>query len=372
MTALIDLRASALPMAFRCAASIRSGTLLLNETNAAADAGTAAHEALQSLASAGSLDWEGIPEIARKHGCEVDEVRMLAAMGAKLWPSVAESFPLAMTEVEIVVEIAPSVVLRGHLDLLSITDTVARAGDWKTGRKDGDYRSQMQAYGALVLLENRELTEVTITVLWVRDQEIENYTMTRADAFAWLRRLMADVVNWDGVYRPGPHCAHCRRSHECEAANALVRRDVAVIADKSIVVRAESELATMTAAEKVAIYEKATLVEGYAKRVREAIKADVLAHGDVVANGVRLTIDTEERRALDALKAWPVLDKACGFSDEDFARCIDLRISKVEKVVAEKAGKGRGAAAVRTLKETLEAVGAVERTEVKKLAQKRA
>lgn len=365
------LRASSLPMAFRCAASVRRGAIPLNESNAASSAGTAAHEALRALAETGSVNWDAIPAVASRHNADPDEVRMLAAMGAKLWPSVVGSFPDALTEVELAVQVADGVTLTGHIDLLSVTDTVARAGDWKTGRKHGDYSHQMRAYGALVLLNSLELTEVTVTVLWLRDQEIENYTMTRADAEAWLEELRATVINWDGVYRPGPHCAHCPRSHECDAANALVRRDVSVIADKAIVYRAEAELDSMTADEKVDLFEKATLVVKYAERVRDAIKKHVVSRGDIVAHGVRLTLDVEERRELDPQTAWPVLEEA-GFNDAEFAQCIDIRVSKAEQVVAKRAGKGFGAGAVRALREKLEASGAVHVKEITKLVQKRA
>jgi hypothetical protein len=229
----------------------------------------------------------------------------------------------------------------------------------------------MRAYGALLLLEDQALTEVTVTVIWLRDGDIENYTLTRADAEAWLRALIERVVEWDGVYEPGLHCGHCPRSHECEAANALVRRDVAAMSDRELVARAECELELMEPDQIVGLLAKADLVADYAERVRSAIKKHVLTHGDIVANGVRLTIETEEQRKLAPAAAWPVLE-AAGFSDDDFARVLDLKITRVEKVVAEKAGRGKGAAAVRRLSKELEEAGAIELKEVKKLARKRA
>lgn len=365
------LRASAAPLAFRCAGSIRRGDVVLNESHDAANAGTAAHDALRSLAETGHLDWDSIPEIAARHFADPDEVRLLAALGSKLWPSVAESFPRALTEVDLAVELAPGVTLTGHADLLAVTSNVARGGDWKTGRRDSDNSHQLRAYCVLVLADNPELEEVTFAALWVRDQEIENYTMRRAEAEAWIAELLRTVVDWDGVYRPGSHCKHCPRSHECPAANALIRRDIAALSDQELVERAEAGLATMPDADIVELFRKADVVTRYADRVKDAIKARVLEHGDVVANGVRLTIDTEERRQLVPLKAWPVLESA-GFEDPDFAACVDIRISKAEKVAAQKAGRGKGAAAVRALKEKLEAADAVEVKEVRKLVQKRA
>lgn len=367
----ISLRASATPLAMLCAGAVRSEGLRVDQTNAAATVGTAAHECLRALAETGHVDWDGIAAIAARHRAAEDEVRMLCAMAQKLWPSIAESFAEALTEVELSAELSPGVFLTGHMDLLAIRGRVARGADWKTGRKDSDYAAQMRSYGALVLLENPELTEVTVTVIWVRESEIENYTMTRAAADAWVARLLETVLTWDGVYRPGSHCQYCPRSHDCAAANAMTRRDVAVIADKSTVALAEAELALMKPADIVELHRKAALVSSYADRVLAAVKAHVEASGPVIGDGIVLQIAEENRRELDPLKAWPVLE-AAGFDDADFANVVKLSISKVEKRVAQKADKGKGAAAVRELSAALAKAEAVEINQVKKLAVRRA
>lgn len=360
-----------MPQAFRCGASVRSGRIAINETHEMATLGTAAHEALRSLAETGEIDWAQVPAIAERFDVSLPELRMLCGMAQKTWPSISASFVNALTEVAISAEVTEGIVLSGHLDLLSVSGNVARAGDWKTGRKDSDYTHQMKAYGALVLLENTDLIEVTITIIWVRDGELENYTMRRADLDTWLASLRDNVVNWDDVYRAGAHCAHCPRSHECPAANALIRRDVAALTDQELTESAENALATMPPDEIIELLRKSDMVAGYAERIRKAVKAHVAQHGDVIAGNVRLTIDTEQRRDIDSLAAWPVLE-ATGFGDEDFARCIDIRISKAEKIVAERAGRGKGAGAVRALGAALTEAGAVSVREIQKLSAKRA
>lgn len=371
MSDLIRLRASAAPTAFRCPGSVRRDGLLVDEPNDAASAGTAAHEALRALAETGAVQWGTLPALAERFDVPLEELRILCAQGAKLWEPVRDAFPSALTELYLSSEVAPGRYLSGHLDLLSYQDRVVRFGDWKTGRKDGDHRHQVMAYAALLYLDDTTLDEVTGTLLWVRDAEIENYTVTRTEIQAWLRRLDAEVFRWDGVYRPGPQCLYCPRSATCEAANAMARRDVAAIADKTLVARAESEISTMTAEEIVDIFEKASTVERYAKRVRDAIRKQVESGGDIVADGKRLTLQTEERRSVDAEKAWPVLE-AAGFEDADFAAAMTLSASKCESVVAKKAGRGKGAAAVRDLKAKLDAAAAIEIRTIKKLVSRRA
>ncbi len=363
-----------MPLAFLCPGSARPAAIAINEDSSPARVGTATHEALRTLAETGSIPWATIPEIAARHAVNVEDVKMLCAMAGKLWPTIASSFPEAMTEVPLEAHFVgrngQPIHLTGHADLLSIRGTIARLGDWKTGRLDADHGQQMRAYAALALLENTELTEVTVTVIWIRDGEIENYTMRADELSSWTRELIERVAEWDGTFRPGKHCQRCKRSHECEAATAMARRDVAVIADRAMVARAEAELAMMAPADIVALHRKAELVRHYAYRVSDAIKAHIEAHGDIVADGVRLTVDRIEKRELDPVTAWPLLE-AAGFTDGDFADCMTLGISKVEKRVAEKAGRGGGAAAVRDIAKKLDDAGAVVRKETHLLKEKR-
>jgi hypothetical protein len=368
---LVGLRASALPLAFACAASLRPEGVRINPSNDAALAGTAAHECLQPLAERGIVEWDSVEEIARRHGADPEEVRMLTALGFKLWPEVSKSFYGALSEVPLQLEVAEGVVLTGHVDLLTVTDTVVRAADWKTGRKDTDYSHQMKAYAAMILLSDEQLVEATVTILWVRDQEVENYTMDRAQARAWVQELRERVIEWDGIYRPGLHCQYCQRSHECAAVAAMVRRDLAALTDPDLMARVDGDLAKMAPAEIVDIFEKADFVLRFAERARAAIKRHVELTGDVVGAGRRLTVVTETRRDVDPTLAWPILDLE-GFTDEDFAAVMTMSASKIEKLVATKAGRGNGAKAIRELAVKLEQARAIDRREIKKLQSKRA
>lgn len=368
---LSTVRASALPIAFRCPAAVRRATLPVNAANDAADNGTAAHDALRTLPSTNRIDWEGIPAIAQKYGADPNETRMLVAQGAKLWNQVRESFEGAYTEASLTYEVLPGFTLTGHADLLAISQTSMRVGDWKTGRKDADHSHQFKAYAAMALLSSPDINEVTGTGLWVRDKEIENYTLDRTSVAAWLDELRERVIEWDGVYHPGKQCAYCPRNHECEAANAMIRRDVAVIADKSLVARLECDIALMPAAELIDVFHKADLVVKFAGRVRDAIKKHVEDNGDIVAGGTRLSITEEERRELDPLITFPILTEQLGFGDEDLAQVMKLSVSKIEKVVSARAPKGEKGREVKKAGELLEAGGAVTRNTTTKLKETR-
>lgn len=366
MDQLIQIRASAMPRAVLCPGSVRRGRLLIDATSEPADLGSAAHEAFRPLAEGVAIEWDSLPGIADRWNVSAEELRMLVALARKLWDRVKDSFKDALTEVPLSTAIAPGVELTGHADLVSISGRAARIGDWKTGRKDSDYSHQMRAYAALALRDNPDLEEATATILWVRDGEIENYTMTRADAEAWLHAVRQRVVEWDGVYRTGSHCSYCPRLHECEASTAMARRDAATLLD----VDAVTAIASMDPERVVELYQKVLLVEQCAERVREAVRVRASADGPITANGFAIGLEPEERRSLDVLKAWPVLE-AQDFTDEDYAACIEIRPAKLDKVVAQKAGRGKGAAAVRALTERLEQADAVKKNTVQKLVVRR-
>jgi hypothetical protein len=222
---LVKLRASAMPTAFKCGGSIQPCALEAEEVNEAAENGTAAHKCFESLARTGEIDWANIDNVCDELDGNSEEVRMLCGKASKMWKMLRETFPCALTEIAVSHEIPSLEVaglrLTGHIDLISIVGDQVRILDWKTGRIDANYAHQMKAYLAMVLLAFPALTGGTATIAWVRTGDVENYTMDRATALKWVADFEQRVVTWDGVYRTGDHCCHCRRLHECEAGNKL-------------------------------------------------------------------------------------------------------------------------------------------------------
>ena len=363
----LNLRCSSLPIAFKCGGSVRPGEIAINQTNVQAEMGTCAHEALAVLVERGRIDWDAVPALARKHGADEAELRLLLAAGAKLWELVKDSFPDPLTEVSVAYD-GDGFSLTGHADIIGRSGNEARVGDWKSGRLDSDYREQLLGYAALALREDLSLESATAGVLWVRDGDYEHYTMTRAQLGQWLERLRSEVIDWSGEYRPGGHCQYCKRSHECEAANALVRRDVAAIANLDL---DDSALDALTPDQWVQIVEMASAVNKLSERVRSMAKARVIESGDIVGAGKRLTLQHTERRHLNVLQSFPVLE-AQGFGDEEMAQVIEISAAKAEKIITERAVRGKGAAKVREFREQLEAAGAVETETVTMLVVRRA
>lgn len=364
MTQPLALRCSSLPLHFKCPGSARPARVPVNASNDAADVGTAGHDGLAGLVRTGQLDLDtAAPALASKHDVDETELRVLLALGAKLWNQVKGSFPNASAEVALEHELSPSLVT-GHVDVLGSSGTTLRIADWKLGRLDSDYREQLLGYCALALLATPSATRAEAGILWVREQEYEPHSMDRAGLYDWLLRVEHDIVQWDGVFRPGSHCQYCPRSHECPAANALARRDMAILMNEDLPGQLEDlttirELVRTQPQRTVELLEIARRAEKQAGRVVAAIKSVVEQDGPVIGTDKRLELQTTERRHLNVLQAFPLLQQE-GFEDEDMAQVMSISLSKAETLVAKRAGKGNGAKAVRALDEKLAQAGAIE------------
>lgn len=370
----LTIRASSVPHALLCPGSLRTAddAVRMNVGGELANLGTAGHFCAQDLVEHGSVHWEGLPAVATRFGIEEDELRAISAIATRLWRSelptgglLSDTFPNALTEVDLRHE-SETLVVTGHADIVSIGGSIGRIGDWKFGFRDSDPKAQLKTYAALLLLDNPELTSATATILWVREQQIENYTMGQEAARAWFEHLEERLACWDGVYRVGPHCEHCQRLHCCPAGMELARRDVRAFLDES----AKDRLTQMQPDEIIDTLDLARRVGRYAAACAKAIKDHVITNGDVTGTDRIATIAHEPRRALAPLAAFPVLQEL-GFADEDMAAVMHLSIGRAEDIVAARAPKRGGAAAKRQLAARLEAAGAIEETTVDKLIIRR-
>lgn len=331
------LRASAMPRAWLCPGSMTAPNVIVETDDGASRLGTATHDALGYIVR-GEL---GVDEAASMFAVEyrVDEkdLRILLIQGANAWREIKASFPSPKFE-DYYESKKQEYTIRGHVDMISVAGASARILDWKTGRKDSDYSQQMRAYACLVLDCYELIEEVTCTLVWIRECEIETITVKRADAEKWLRDVERQVVNWDGRYHAGSHCLYCPRAHECEAATVLQRS-----ATRAIVESDTTALAQMSNEQIVGLYEKAALVAKMSKAALDAIKAHVGEHGPVItASGSTLALLNESRRKLDTATAWPILQAQ--FTDDELASCIDISLSKASAIVSAKTEKGKGKA----------------------------
>lgn len=372
---MIVLRCSALPLFMKCAQSVRA-PLPISEHFDAATMGTAAHDAAARYVRGIPVDMQAV---ANLYGVDVAELSILAGAIRKAWQElqppitdvrVAEQHLGSFFDDRAEKDLAPftTMQLTGTADVLihHKNPEAVTIIDWKTGRRDSDYREQVIGYCALALdlFPGAELALAKLA--WVRNNEVEAYSLTRADFASWKARLLAQ--GQDDTFRPGAHCQYCPRKHSCPAREEMQRSALATLkSDRTRVLR------ELPADEQVSLYRKAREIGFLASQVLDEIKDLVTERGGLEGGGVRLSIVEEERRTLRPMAAWPVLQKY--LSDEGLANSVTVHITKAEDIVARAAteaeGRGAGKAKREAMVAELEAAGAITRTTMKKLTERR-
>lgn len=350
------VRCSSLPLAFRCPGAIRSDTgVMIDLHHDAADVGSDVHRLLASHPE-GDAPAALLGELP-------DDARILYFTGAKLWrEQIAAWMPDSESEVEYFDDEGS-----GHVDRQSISADGARGVvlDWKTGRKDSDYRHQGFGYARRLFLAHRLLDVVTVHFCWLRTQELESYTVSRERAEEWECERHARVVDWDGVYHPGEHCSDCRRFASCPAHAEMNRASLALVQAGTV------NLATMDGPTLATTLRRLGPLAKTIEQLQDACKAEVRARGEVDDGAGRVLhfVETNGPREVDTLKAWDALSSR--LTDKELAACLKVKLGDVEQAVAAKAGRGKGAEAKRQLAAALEAAGAITQPKVDRFKDER-
>ncbi len=241
---------------------------------------------------------------------------------------------------------------------------IARVVDFKTGRRDADFYHQLAGYAACLLKADPDLSEVTVSVVWLRGQEIETYVITRAVIDQWIARLRVQLART--AYVTGRHCEHCARSHDCPAVIAKAREGVALLRDPP------ADLTALSSVEIVGLYRAAKLVSKAAESAVASIRLHVIQNGPQDSGeGTSLQVVEESGgRDIDVAKAWDIVQKRLPDADQ-MAAVLKIKATDLDDAVAKAAGRGNGASAKRELAAELEAAGAVTMKRIQKLVEKR-
>ena len=291
---IFRIRASSDPHGHDLPGLVRTsdGETLVDPVSDAGDGGSAAHDVMAALvdADATSLYDIDLEAIARRWSVEVEQLRILGFIGLKVWKVARDWLRPAQSEVylEASFEVAKDVILEmtGHVDALAIGQRAAAHGDWKFGMVDRNYHDQVDAYSALVLGNYPKVESVDGFVGWIRSDEVERVpTMTRDRLWEWLDRIRERVVEWNGVFHPGPQCTFCVRATSCPALAQQARRDALVFGGPDMAARIESGLADLADHEVVAIFRRWKALEKLGDDLTDAVKRRVRAAGGRLPDG---------------------------------------------------------------------------------------
>ena len=362
------IRASSLPLAFACAGSIHPapGELQIQQSNEGAALGSAVHEVLAQMVTDGELP--DVRPSALKWGCDVDELGRLSRFGAQAWREIQHAFPNPLTEQELTAG-----ELSGHIDLLSLrlSDGRANIADWKSGYKQSDYYHQVMAYATLVMENFPDVQAVFLTIIWLRDREVETFRATREGVAEWNGELQRKVLKWDGVsYSAGEHCQWCPRFATCPARHALVKSAVEEATGGGLASVMHADYPVDIRPAFVAFYTsgKFQLAKQLLKRLDDLIRAEIEVRGPLdLGNGRELALVAEPRDTIDPLKGWPVFLQY--LTQEQLAPAVKIGKTALLDAVGATVAKGKGKIKEQIMSE-LKAVDAVAKKDIFKLRER--
>lgn len=362
------IRCSSLPLAFACPGSQRpaEGETLIRIANDGAPLGSAVHEVLAAMVLATNGDGPDVRAVALKYGVDADELGRLVGYGLHAWRALAQYYPDPETEVPLVYE-TPRFTLTGHLDLAARGDGWANFLDYKSGYKQPDSFHQMMGY-ALLVQANFDVPTIRATTVWLRDWSQETLLVTAQDVAAWEESLLERVIHWDGTYTAGAHCQYCPRFAACPARQALVRSALTEIMATPIL----DSLPPTAMPSIVRMYRegKLAVVKGLLNQIDDLIRDYIKALGPIdLGNGRELALVGENRDTIDPLKAWGVMSSH--LSNEELAPCLKVAKTALLDAVGDKAPRGQKARAKDMLMRELTEAGAVTKTEIYKLRERK-
>ncbi|MCH7872848.1 MAG: PD-(D/E)XK nuclease family protein, partial [Planctomycetes bacterium] len=200
----------------------------------------------------------------------------------------------------------------GSIDRRKIVDEKSvRHLDYKTGYLDGGYDHQQRCYAYLAVINNPAIEEVYSAVSYVRLGWWEATTYTREELLAWHADFMLRLRNGLGSFNPADHCGRCDRMHGCPGAKAYTQNSLAILNNGTVPVE-------LTVANKATMgpvlaqhLRDVRFIEKRCKEFRAVLKLQIQKVGPIPAgiDGRVLGIVKQNRRSLDAQKAWPILAK---------------------------------------------------------------
>lgn len=348
--------------------------------------GTAVHAiaAEQVMAAVGARDPESVAQagLDRWTGQHVDaeELGKLCAYARIAWRELSDKCPMPRTEVAMEFAFNARHVLSGHADVVSgWTGNECVVIDWKSGRdREKNFYDQLGAYAYLTAREKFGAGNIVTwpadlrimgCVVWLRDWECENFAFTLPVLMEWEAKYIREVIEWNGLYKGGAHCARCPRFSTCDSALASFKQTALVVQTDP-----DEPLPTFKidaySPGFVDLFCKVRALAAQCESFKDQARAAVIAVGGSIdgGDGRVLTITTSVRREIDPRKAWPVLTaEPYALNDDELAACVKIGKGALETAVAKKAPRGKGAARKRQLMEDLTAAGAVTEKESSKL-----
>lgn len=250
----------------------------------------------------------------------------------------------------------------GHADLVLIGTTSAHVMDYKFIRKEGDYRTQIRAYGAALyetILDGSEIRNADGDILYkpeapgkleristhliaprIGDLDVEEYDgeTLYLEVTAEIDKLYADL---DDPFRsPCPDqdlCAKCRHAHRCPALSKVV-----VAAAPNIGLPLPSTFAPdamVSVADRALAQILAGAFTNWADQVKKNNAEFVQTSGEEIPHFRIINKSTGIRVTPELTPLALVQLEAAGFERNDILESCNLALGKLAAKAAESSGK---------------------------------
>ncbi len=316
--------------------------------NPAAECGTIIHALAEDIVTKGHCELRH-HEIRLKEIDGLDRAIELLPKIERVWNLAKPSFIKPILEEYLEAEIAPGIIITGHIDINEAFDTHAFILDWKSGRQRVDHYHQVMAYAFLVWekMGRPEDYEFYLTVAYVEDAEYGLEAMpviTPQDLAEWAQTVVDKLK--DLRYVTSEKCVHCVLANSCEAHAQKKANAVAVIAGT-----AASDLRVHD--DRADIINKLKIVEDAVKTFRSDLKAEVAANGPMdLGDGTQYQIEEKQIEVLDSRRARPIFTEH-GLTPTEVSRATKYSLPQIRKTLYSRAVKGDKAQSVERMDEAL-------------------
>lgn len=359
-------RCSSLPMGLKCAGAVNipPGETQIDSVSGAADQGNVVHSIAGQIVvdSEFPADWAETCQLYGLTKEQQNDVQFMSYAALDFWKLYSQYFPRPLVEKRLVRSFFSKrgrMVLTGHTDVISFGPSVVIL-DWKSTRLDLDYTPQMLGYAWLALPKAKG-GNITTIVVFLRDRTADVRSWRPKEVKAFFDRFKEEVVEWDGLtYRPGAHCAYCRRFHSCSARHDMIR---AVVTGLDLWTAEGRDRDVLALADKVDQYEKAGAIALLCERFREQTRALVIQNGGAILgrDGRRLVAELQTRDSFDSEMVLSELSER--YSVAEMASFVTVRKGDLLKLVTRAAPRGHKGEAREAFMQKLRDAGAVSTNE---------
>jgi len=324
-------RGSSATRELACAGAIGWRGSRIDENSPEALLGTAAGEAVETMATGGSPDLDAV---AKKHGVDRDSLGMAYAGGVTAWKEISPWFPDPESQHPVSGE-----TTKGTADLVSavyvsdLTTELATLAvlDFKLGMSGDQHAPQLMAY-ALGLVDKYGFPEsgyvlgVEVHLMPAR-YFVHRFVEEQLEGFRL--RLKLQHAQAGKQFSPGDECKFCPRNHDCPARSQWMReaaQSIALVTDNQGALADRELLGALWDRSK----QLTRALDAYGKAVRVALQAGPIDLPD----GRELVIEESETDVVDAAAAMgPVIE--FGLDPSTVYKCSKSGIKAAIKQLAE-------------------------------------